>query len=98
MSNGQQLTMPSLQGMSPSDAEQQLKGMGWNGQINEVSQPTGDSSMEDKVIGSSPSAGQKISRNQPITLYVGDYSSSPTTSTSPGGGGGGLFPPFTHNN
>ncbi|GAA4611277.1 Stk1 family PASTA domain-containing Ser/Thr kinase [Saccharopolyspora hordei] len=91
VSNGQQITVPSLVGMSPSEAEQALEAQGWDGEINEVSQNTQDKDLDGKVVSSSPGAGQKISRNQPVTIYVGDYSSSPTTSP---GNGGGLFPPF----
>ncbi|KAA5836205.1 Stk1 family PASTA domain-containing Ser/Thr kinase [Saccharopolyspora hirsuta] len=91
VSNGQQMTVPSLTGMSPSEARAALQAQGWTGEINEVSQETADKDMDGKVVSSSPGAGQKISRNQTVTIYVGEYTSSPTTSP---GNGGGLFPPF----
>jgi eukaryotic-like serine/threonine-protein kinase len=90
VSNGDQITMPNLEGRSKSEAEQALRALGWNGSIQEQQQPTGDESMDDKVIGSSPAAGQKISKNQTVTLYVGNYDSD--ISTGNPSDGGNLFP------
>ncbi|WP_190819786.1 Stk1 family PASTA domain-containing Ser/Thr kinase [Saccharopolyspora pogona] len=92
VSNGQQITMPSLLGMSPSQAEDALRSRGWDGEINEVNQPTSDKSQDGKVVGSSPSSGQKLGKNQSVTLMVGDYSSSSPTTSPPSNGS--LFPPF----
>ncbi|MGP4018598.1 Stk1 family PASTA domain-containing Ser/Thr kinase [Saccharopolyspora sp. 5N708] len=90
VSNGQQITIPSLVGMSASEAEQALRARGWDGDIVEVTQPTTDQSRDDKVVGSSPSAGQRVGREQQVTLYIGDYDPTPTSSPS----NGGLIPPF----
>ncbi|TDC89204.1 Stk1 family PASTA domain-containing Ser/Thr kinase [Saccharopolyspora aridisoli] len=90
VSKGNQITMPQLQNMSKDEAEAALKAAGWNGTLSESDQPTGDPSKDDKVLSSSPQAGQKISKDQSITIYVGKYDSS-STSTSPGSGGG-FFP------
>ncbi|MFI0464942.1 Stk1 family PASTA domain-containing Ser/Thr kinase [Saccharopolyspora sp. 5N102] len=91
VSNGGQISIPSLVGMTPSQAEQTLRDRGWNGSIVESDQSTTDKNMDGKVVGSSPSAGQKVGKDQPVTLYVGDYTTDPTTSTP---ADGGLFPPF----
>ncbi|MEU6264386.1 Stk1 family PASTA domain-containing Ser/Thr kinase [Saccharopolyspora shandongensis] len=91
VSNGGQISMPSLVGMTPSQAEQALRSRGWNGSIVESDQSTTDKNMDGRVVGSSPAAGQKVGKDQAVTLYVGDYTTSPTTSTP---ADGGLFPPF----
>ncbi|RKT84366.1 serine/threonine protein kinase [Saccharopolyspora antimicrobica] len=91
VSNGQQITVPQLTGMSPSEAKQALQALGWNGNINEVTQETADKDMDGKVVGSSPGSGQKVGKTQTVTIYVGDYTSSPTTSP---GNDGGFLPPF----
>ena len=90
VSKGNQITMPQLQNMSKNEAEAALKAVGWNGTLSESEQPTGDSSKDDKVLSSTPQAGQKISKDQAITIYVGKYDSSSTS--SPPGSGGGFFP------
>ncbi|WP_309501099.1 PASTA domain-containing protein [Saccharopolyspora gloriosae] len=92
VSNGAQLTMPSLTGKSKEEAEQALKQMGWSGSIQEQETETSDLSKDDKVIGSSPSEGQKIGKNQSVTLQIGKYDSNPSTTNPPTSGG--LFPPF----
>ncbi|GAA0508139.1 serine/threonine protein kinase [Saccharopolyspora subtropica] len=91
VSNGQQISMPDLRGMSADEAEATLRARGWNGTINEVKQSTTDPNMDDKVISSSPAANQKISRNQAVTIYIGRYDSSSPTSTP---SDGGIFPSF----
>ncbi|MCI2422300.1 Stk1 family PASTA domain-containing Ser/Thr kinase [Saccharopolyspora sp. K220] len=91
VSDGQQITVPSLVGMSASQAEQALRARGWDGEIVEVPQPTTDQSQSDRVVGSSPSAGQKVGKDQQVTLYIGDYDRNPPTSTP---SNGGLIPPF----
>ncbi|MGW1681761.1 Stk1 family PASTA domain-containing Ser/Thr kinase [Saccharopolyspora sp. NPDC002376] len=93
VSNGQQITVPDLTGMSPSQAQQALESHGWTGSINEVSQDTSSKDMDGKVLSSSPGSGQKISRNETVTIYVGEYSNGGPPTTSPDNGGG-LFPPF----
>ncbi|GAA4865088.1 Stk1 family PASTA domain-containing Ser/Thr kinase [Saccharopolyspora cebuensis] len=90
VSNGQQIQVPSLQGMSPQQAEQALKDLGWTGQLNESDETTNDENLDGKVVRSTPSAGQKINKNQSVTIYVGEYESSPTSPTSPDG----ILPPF----
>ncbi|WP_433870742.1 Stk1 family PASTA domain-containing Ser/Thr kinase [Saccharopolyspora sp. CA-218241] len=90
VSNGQQIQVPSLQGMSPQQAEQALKDLGWTGQLNESDETTNDENLDGKVVRSTPSAGQKINKNQSVTIYVGEYESSPTSPTTPDG----ILPPF----
>lgn len=89
VSNGQQISMPPLTGLSPTDAKRQLQQLGWNGQLVEQKESTSDSKLDGKVMRSSPSGGDKISKNQTITIYVGEYDSSPTTQPDDG-----FFPPF----
>lgn len=91
VSKGSQMSMPDLTGKSKDEAEAMLRSMGWSGSISEQKTPTGDLTKNDKVVGSSPSSGQQISKNQTITLQIGEYDSD---SSSPPTTGGGLFPPF----
>jgi eukaryotic-like serine/threonine-protein kinase len=91
VSNGQQITVPPLTGKTPEEAQQLLQSLGWSGQISEQKQATSDASQDGKVISSSPTAGQKISKTQSIVLIVGEFDLSPPTSSQPNGG---VFPPF----
>ncbi|MEU6128834.1 Stk1 family PASTA domain-containing Ser/Thr kinase [Saccharopolyspora sp. NPDC047091] len=92
VSNGAQLTMPPLTGKSKDEAEQALRSMGWNGSIKEEEVETDDLSKDDEVIGSSPGTGQKIGKNQTVTLQIGKYSANPSTSNPPTSDG--FFPGF----
>ena len=89
VSKGEQLTMPDLREMSPEEALEELRDMGWSGELRPVSRSTSDSDEEGKVIGSDPSPGQSLGKNQPVTIYVGEDEDSPSTTP-----GGGIFPPF----
>lgn len=85
VSNEQQVTVPPLTGKSAKEAEQELKKLGWTGSVSETDRPTTDRDMDDKVVGSKPGTGEKIRKNQSVTLFVGDYDMSPPTSTSESG-------------
>jgi eukaryotic-like serine/threonine-protein kinase len=91
VSNGEQIVMPSLAGMTPSQAKQALQARGWTGSIREVRQTTSDQSQDGQVISSSPGNGQKVGKDQDVTLFVGDYDRNPPTSTP---ADGGIIPPF----
>jgi serine/threonine-protein kinase len=91
VSNGAQIVMPSLAGMTPTEATQALQARGWTGNVREVKQATTDQSQDGQVISSSPGTGQKVGKNQDVTLFVGDYDRNPPTSTP---ADGGLIPPF----
>ncbi|MHA6797789.1 Stk1 family PASTA domain-containing Ser/Thr kinase [Bounagaea algeriensis] len=90
VSTGQQLTMPQVRGSSPTEVEQMLKSQGWQGQINEQNRRTGDENMDGRVVGSSPSSGQRLSRDQDVTIYVGEYDEDASSSSSEETSG--LFP------
>ncbi len=92
VSNGSQIVMPDLRGLSESDAEQALRDAGWSGELSTGKKPTSDESLDDKVVGTRPAAGSKIGKNQSIVLYIGDYESDPTSPSAPDDGG--IFPPF----
>ncbi|GAA2821721.1 Stk1 family PASTA domain-containing Ser/Thr kinase [Saccharopolyspora taberi] len=91
VSNGQQISMPPLTGLSASEARQRLQSMGWTGQLVETSEPTSDKDMDGKIVRSTPDGGQKLGKGDTVTVYVGEYESSPTT--PPDDGDGGFFPP-----
>lgn len=92
VSNGSQIVMPDLRGMSRDEAEQALKQAGWTGDLSTEKKVTSDKSLDDKVVSSQPSGGSKIAKDQSVVLHMGDYDSSP--STPPSGEDGDLFPPF----
>lgn len=83
VSNGNSITMPSLGGMTPDEAEEVLKSRGWEGDINEDKTPTGDQSKDGKIVGTSPQANSKISKDQSITLQVGEYDPDETDPSIP---------------
>ncbi|MHA6801814.1 Stk1 family PASTA domain-containing Ser/Thr kinase [Salinifilum ghardaiensis] len=91
VSTGKKITMPQVRGSSPEEVEQQLRSQGWQGDINEQNRKTGNEDMDGKVIGSSPSSGQKLDKNQSVTLHVGDYDES-ATGTSSDQPPSGIFP------
>ncbi|MGH3438739.1 MAG: Stk1 family PASTA domain-containing Ser/Thr kinase [Sciscionella sp.] len=82
VSKGNKMTMPSLQGQTPDQAQQTLASQGWNGSIQQVSQPTTDLSQVGKVVNSNPQAGQSMTKDQTVTIYVGQFG-APTSSSSP---------------
>jgi serine/threonine-protein kinase len=71
VSKGNQFTMPDLTGMFWTDAEPQLRALGWTGLlVKGADVPAGDAA-HNRVIYQSPSAGGGINRDANITLKFG---------------------------
>lgn len=95
VSDGQQITMPSLEGKSKDEAEQALRQSGWSGSITEgPKEPTSELRKNNKVVNSTPAEGAKIRKDQTITINMGKYELTPTSSSSSSSGGGLFRPPF----
>jgi eukaryotic-like serine/threonine-protein kinase len=88
VSNGAQITMPDVSGMSKTQAEQALRAAGWTGQDSVQSTPTNDLGLDGKVVSTSPAAGSKIDKSQTIILNIGQFNVNPPTSSTTSG----IFP------
>ncbi|WP_020669044.1 Stk1 family PASTA domain-containing Ser/Thr kinase [Amycolatopsis nigrescens] len=96
VSNGskQLIDMPDLRNMTEDQALSALKDAGWSGKVNTQADKVSDDDLVDKVTRTVPGQATKITKDQTITLFIGekDGSSTPTTSSGlpwpPIGGGG----------
>ncbi|TVT23155.1 Stk1 family PASTA domain-containing Ser/Thr kinase [Amycolatopsis acidiphila] len=83
----QQIAMPDLRGLTQDQAQARLQQAGWDGQLNYQADRVFDSDQEGLVTRTSPSAGVQITKNQTITIFVGE--------TNGGGGGNSTSPTAT---
>ncbi|PRW62343.1 Stk1 family PASTA domain-containing Ser/Thr kinase [Actinopolyspora mortivallis] len=83
VSNGSQLNMPDLTGLSPEKARAELRDKGFRGNVSTAEKPVEDPSKEDTVVSTSPSAGSTIDRNQDVTLHVGTEADTTTPPPQP---------------
>ncbi|GAB3286487.1 Stk1 family PASTA domain-containing Ser/Thr kinase [Parasphingorhabdus pacifica] len=90
VSNGSQLEMPSLVGKSESEAKSALEAAGWSGKIVTEKKATTNEAHDNKVVESSPASGETLGKDQTVTLYIGDYESTPSSQPTDGS----IFPPF----
>jgi serine/threonine protein kinase len=86
--NKQMISMPSLVNMTEDQALQTLRSQGWTGQVVTRSDKVDDDNQVGKVTRTDPQAGTQITKDQNVTLYIGDKNATPTTTSS----SGGLFP------
>ena len=99
VSNGslQKITMPDLRGLTQNEALQRLQQLGWDGQVNYQADRTADRQEDGTVTNSVPGPNTQITKNQTITLFIGEAfgggGGDSTTPTTPGG----IFPPTTRN-
>jgi beta-lactam-binding protein with PASTA domain/predicted Ser/Thr protein kinase len=71
VSKGNQLTMPDLSGMFWTDAEPQLRALGWTGVlVKGADVPAGDAS-RNRIVYQSPSPGTGVNNDANITLKFG---------------------------
>jgi eukaryotic-like serine/threonine-protein kinase len=76
VSNGQQqddntFDMPDLSGMSPNEARQLLRGLGWTGQLDiETGGETGDQNELNKIIEQDRAPNSKVDKDQNIGVLV----------------------------
>ncbi|WP_227978980.1 Stk1 family PASTA domain-containing Ser/Thr kinase [Nocardia spumae] len=69
-----QITMPSLTGLTPSQAVDKLRSVGWTGGVGQISQSTQgtfDASNVGRVIDQQPRPGASVGRDSTITIVTG---------------------------
>ncbi|WP_194816643.1 Stk1 family PASTA domain-containing Ser/Thr kinase [Nocardia sp. XZ_19_385] len=69
-----EITMPSVTGMTPSQAVEVLRSKGWTGSASQiVQQPQGtfDTGSVGRILGQSPATGAPLSKTATITISVG---------------------------
>ncbi len=79
VSSGAQV--PSVLGLSPSAAQQQLSAAGLN--TSQTSAPTSDPSQVGVVTGQNPTAGTSIAPGSTVTIVIGSATQPTTTTTIP---------------
>jgi eukaryotic-like serine/threonine-protein kinase len=90
VSRGNQLTVPSVVGQTPSQTAQTLSQAGFTGAISQTSQQVSDPSQIGKILSQSPGSGNQAARDDTIRVTVGSAGGGGTGDD--GGVGGGLFP------
>jgi serine/threonine-protein kinase len=90
----QTITMPYLIGKSENDAMAALQAAGWTGTINYQTTKVYDQAQVGMVQNTSPAANTQITKNQTITLFLGDFNSGDTSSSSPPTSSSKILPPF----
>src|SRR5580693_1073252 len=71
VSKGNQFIMPDLSGLYWTDAEPQLRALGWTGVLVKGADVDAGGSQHNRVVSQSPSVGQGVNRDGPITLKFG---------------------------
>ncbi|RDI48342.1 Stk1 family PASTA domain-containing Ser/Thr kinase [Nocardia mexicana] len=69
-----QIQMPSLVGMTPSQAVERLRAAGWSGgagQIVQTTQGTFDAGNVGRIVDQQPKAGASLARNGTVTIVTG---------------------------
>ncbi|MCE3555547.1 Stk1 family PASTA domain-containing Ser/Thr kinase [Pseudonocardia sp. RS11V-5] len=84
ISRGNQVQMPNVVGQSVNDAVDQLRSAGIRNYQLQATQ-VNDSSQNNRVVKTDPSAGKSVDPEDTVTLVVGQ------SSGNGGGGGGGFF-------
>ncbi|MEV0078831.1 Stk1 family PASTA domain-containing Ser/Thr kinase [Nocardia neocaledoniensis] len=71
VSAGDRITVPDLTGLTPTQAQEQLRAQGWTGQLSQTTVITLDGSASGKIVGQSPAAGSTVTMNGNVVLQVG---------------------------
>ncbi|WP_433784794.1 Stk1 family PASTA domain-containing Ser/Thr kinase [Actinomycetospora sp. CA-101289] len=90
VSRGNQLSVPSIVGRTPSEAASALSSAGFTGQLSQTSQQVSDPSQVGKIISQNPTAGSEAGAGDTIQVVVGTGAGGGSGSGD-GGSGGGLF-------
>ncbi|HKN98668.1 MAG TPA: Stk1 family PASTA domain-containing Ser/Thr kinase [Pseudonocardiaceae bacterium] len=90
----QQFTMPDLTGLTRSQAQQKMDGIGWKGKFNVNTVPTFDPTQDGLIKEQNPDSGSQISKNQTVFITVQQLVGGGPSTSSPGGGNGGGGGPF----
>ncbi|MEO7195744.1 MAG: Stk1 family PASTA domain-containing Ser/Thr kinase [Pseudonocardiaceae bacterium] len=86
VSRGNQLQMPDLRGLTPAQARDTLKKLGWLGMLNQMSTPVDDTTQVGIVVAQDVPPAAGFGRDQTITITVGRDNATTSPSTS-----GGIF-------
>ncbi|MDT7723100.1 MAG: eukaryotic-like serine/threonine-protein kinase, partial [Mycobacterium sp.] len=71
VSKGNQFIMPDLSGLVWTDAEPQLRALGWTGVLVKGADVDAGGERHNRVVVQSPAAGQGVNKDGPITLKFG---------------------------
>ncbi|MFD6390196.1 Stk1 family PASTA domain-containing Ser/Thr kinase [Nocardia sp. NPDC060259] len=71
VSAGDRIIVPDLSGLTPTQAQEQLRAVGWTGQLSQTTVITLDGSASGKVVGQSPAAGSSVTMTSNVVLQVG---------------------------
>ncbi|MFI9507611.1 Stk1 family PASTA domain-containing Ser/Thr kinase [Nocardia sp. NPDC052566] len=74
VSDGDQISMPSLIGLTPAQAVERLRQAGWTGstgQISQTTQGTFDAGNVGRILSQQPAAGSSIAKNGTVTISTG---------------------------
>ncbi|MFD6455580.1 Stk1 family PASTA domain-containing Ser/Thr kinase [Nocardia sp. NPDC060220] len=71
VSAGDRITVPDLTGLTPVQAQETLRGLGWTGQLSQTTVITLDGNASGKVVGQNPAAGSAVTINGNVVLHVG---------------------------
>ncbi|MDX8032122.1 Stk1 family PASTA domain-containing Ser/Thr kinase [Lentzea sp. BCCO 10_0856] len=73
VSKGNQIEMPDLTGLTEKEAENKLKSLGWNGNLNVQDTPVNSPAQDKKVQTQSPAKGTAITKGAAVTINVGKF-------------------------
>ncbi|MEV0058321.1 Stk1 family PASTA domain-containing Ser/Thr kinase [Nocardia sp. NPDC050718] len=71
VSAGDRIEVPDLTGLTPTQAQEKLRALGWTGQLSQTTVITLDSSASGKIVGQSPAAGSSVTITGNVVLQVG---------------------------
>jgi serine/threonine-protein kinase len=74
VSTGDQISMPSLIGLTPNQALERLRQNGWTGtasQITQATQGTFDAGNVGRILSQQPSVGSSIAKTGAVTISIG---------------------------
>jgi serine/threonine-protein kinase len=73
VSKGNQIEMPDLTGLTEKEAENKLKSLGWNGNLNVQDAPVNSPAQDKKVQTQNPAKGSAITKGSAVTINVGKF-------------------------
>ncbi|WP_067469480.1 Stk1 family PASTA domain-containing Ser/Thr kinase [Nocardia amamiensis] len=72
ISTGDQISMPEIRGLTPSQAVDRLRQSGWTGSLAQISQSTVfDPGNVGRIVAQQPSAGSSVGKNATISIMTG---------------------------
>ncbi|MFC4123967.1 Stk1 family PASTA domain-containing Ser/Thr kinase [Nocardia rhizosphaerae] len=71
VSAGDRIQMPTLTGLTPTQAQEQLRELGWTGQLSQTTVITLDGAVAGKIVGQSPAPGSSVTITSNVVLQVG---------------------------